>query len=86
MYADGAHQWRQANNRDGQKGPMWQKTGWKGTDMTTTEIRHRQRLRQRRLKRKYGPDELAEMDLDERTPEEVEADLGDAECHRQRED
>ena len=51
--------------------------------MTITEIRRRQRLRQAWLERHYGPDELARMDLDERTPEEVQADRGDAEHHRQ---
>ena len=54
--------------------------------MTLAEIRRRQRLRQRLIERRYGPDELAEMDLDERTPEQVRDDLGDAEHHRQRED
>lgn len=51
--------------------------------LTITEIRRRQRRRQRWLEQRYGPDELAEMDLDERTPEEVYEDLGDQEYNRQ---
>lgn len=53
--------------------------------MTITEIRRRQRLRQRWLERRYGPDELAEMDLDERSADQVYGDMGDSEFHQRRE-
>jgi len=53
--------------------------------LTRTEILHRMRQRQRWLERKYSIEELDAMDLDDRSAEEIQADLGDEEHHRQAE-
>ena len=54
--------------------------------LSKREIERRMQKRRERLEKKYGPDELAKMKLDNRTVDEVYEDLGDEEYHRRKED